>query len=128
MLHANADLRHRTIVHRHAAHNLHDERRTVTTPEPRIRTVADPAGAGGGAETISNGRRWHRRHRLRRTRTPRPSLSHFAKGVVGDYDGHVHQLKEMSAPIAANMRKAQQLLLKAVQRLLVKKLNDFVAR
>jgi len=55
--------------------------------------------------------------------------SHYAKGVVGDYDGHVHQLKEMSAPIAANMRKAQQVsAAKAEMASLVKELNDFVTR
>jgi len=55
--------------------------------------------------------------------------SHFTKGVVADYDGHVHQLKEMSAPIAANMRKAQQVATaKAEMASLVKDLNDFVAR
>jgi hypothetical protein len=54
---------------------------------------------------------------------------HYAKGVVGDYDGHVHQLKEMSAPIAANMRKAQQVAAaKAEMASLVKELNDFVTR
>jgi hypothetical protein len=55
--------------------------------------------------------------------------SHFAKGAVGDYDAHVHQLKQMSAPIAANMRKAQQLAAaRAEMASLVKELNDFVTR
>jgi len=55
--------------------------------------------------------------------------SHYAKGVVSDYDGQVHQLKEMSAPIATNMRKAQQVAAaKAEMASLVKELNDFVTR
>jgi len=55
--------------------------------------------------------------------------SHFAKGVVADYDGHIHQLKEISAPIAANMRKAQEVAAaKAEVASLVKELNDFIAR